>query len=971
MTNTLSINDNIQRADLERKLKEANLSKEQIEEIVPVILESLEKIRDLKKEKTKITTQNDLKNLGESITNKSNIENTSKATVNIGRDNNWNIIWNITNTTNITTGITNNNTNIRINLNYTKLTTPKTAITNPEPQKTIATNPEPLKTTTATPKTTYLNPEQLVQNNTFIDNNTHIENMADIHTPYWFLSMIDKLLQEIEETKQWISKKWLSKAWKKAMDNAKKKLEQYKKNLEGKKKGLEKQNLIRIYDSDIEHLKFLRQQLENTRKEIWLWQWWEYSSISSFLYNSPEIAKDSNKRKKNNLEFTQKLEEETKKWAIYNIFNWNVQKATEFYRRIAQWDYTQADYELFRTNAAILTPSFQNCKIAIPIWPKYTQGNTSRIEYTSWTSRKSIDYSNMDLWEAFQQWWLAWLIDKGLSNCKNMTPWQRNTRKNLAVLWGFAAWIFWLYKFFTNEKMSLRWKALTTGWVILASQAITWEGPISLYTKLITWWFTKEYLESKFWWSAFWDAISWVWNSGIESANIITPAMYSMIIFNPETTVWEIRSLTTKFKTDNNERANFRQDAINKIKSSGYWETCIEHFSATFSNDFDDEKWNNRLASIWITDSTDSQKTIHELANNASWNEVALNKFKSENWLKETNDKAKKEELHEYINSLKKTNQAIDVTVLEKHKNDWFILDKNATYSERSKDYEFKENLSNQIDSLGINESKKSELKTAAEIFYDRRTIDSKPRLWDFSLSIENWLVVLTSNSWQKSRMNITTWELEWFWNWIRFSDLSELLDVADLSNKILDTQKWKSLKNTPPFQYKTSRKWICFNDADLLSFNMDTRVISTGWRWATSKIDTLCRHPNEYAQYLSRRRTERNKVNIDSTSYPLTKMLSDSWIQFFNEQEVKELESRLKTVKETLKFSVCTPDWNPFSIEILSNKLKFKAVNKETKAFPGDIMKKFPTLKLSWNEEKFLKAMNEPTNKMWWSALH
>ena len=152
---------------------------------------------------------------------------------------------------------------------------------------------------------------------------------------------------------------------------------------------------------------------------------------------------------------------------------------------------------------------------------------------------------------------------------------------------------------------------------------------------------------------------------------------------------------------------------------------------------------------------------------------------------------------------------------------------------------------------------------------------------------------------------------------------------------------------------------------------NSSSSASQTSTTTSTSKIDTLCRFPNEYAQYLSKRRIENNKVNIDSTSYPLTKILSGSWILFFNEQEVKKLETRLKSVKEKLKYFKCDPNWNPFSIELLSNKLKFKTINKKTEEFPEDILEEFPTLKLSWNKERFLKAMNNPSNKMWWSIFN
>lgn len=42
-----------------------------------------------------------------------------------------------------------------------------------------------------------------------------LERERDIHSLEWFLSAIDKLLEEIEDTKSWLSEKWLSKAWKK------------------------------------------------------------------------------------------------------------------------------------------------------------------------------------------------------------------------------------------------------------------------------------------------------------------------------------------------------------------------------------------------------------------------------------------------------------------------------------------------------------------------------------------------------------------------------------------------------------------------------------------------------------------------------------------------------------------------------------------------------------------------------------
>ncbi len=680
----------------------------------------------------------------------------------------------------------------------------------------------------------------------------------NIHSLVWFLSSTDKLLEEISNIKSWISKKWLDKAWKQAMNNAKFTLNQYEKQIKDKQKALLKQKwAVTIYDGDIKNLQNIRWIVNKIKEDLATrWQWGEPWN-PELPYNSLKNAKKSNERQIDMLKFNQNLQEETKQWAILRIFNWNAQNLTDFYRRIAQWEYSQADYELYTRNVSVLWPSLQRCGISTPIVIPGQNINTwwIQIEQQSpWNS--SIDYNNMSLWEAFERWWLAWVIDKWLGLCKNMTPWQRNTWRNLTVLWGVAAWLFWLYKFYTSKKSFIK-KAWITAAVIFWSQALTWEWPISLFTKLLKWWFSKDYFESKFW-NTFWDAINWIWNSWTECSNTIAPAMCSMMVFNPGTTVWNVNTMTQSFKTDPNSRKDFRFQAIDKLKNK-YWTKSSEYFSATFPNNFDEEKRNNRLASFGVTEITDTSKanvSIYELANNASMNEIIIEKFRTEHWVKETSNDVKKKEFEEYVSNLKKTNKAIDIKDLENHP-EWFELDKNATYTERVVDNQFKDTLVSQTESRGINEPKKSELKSAIRRFYDERTIDSKPILSDFSLKLDNGMLILKSHNWQETKIDINKNEIVGFWNGIRFSDLSELLNVADITNKILESQKWNVAINYPPFEYKTIWKkwrWIYFNDANGWSFNFDTRVLSGGWWWVMWKIDTLWNHPEEFAKYLSDR---------------------------------------------------------------------------------------------------------------------
>ena len=500
---------------------------------------------------------------------------------------------------------------------------------------------------------------------------TWLEYERDIHTLVWFLSVVDKLLEEIEDTKKWISKRWLSKAWKKTMEEAKNKLKQYEKQLKGKKKALLKQNKsgrVEIYENDIAHLRGLRQQLNLTRKEIWMWQRWEYASISSYLYNSPEIARKSNEYQADNLEFNQKLQKELKKWAVLRIFNWNVEEANNFYRRIAQWEYNEVDYQLYVTNSSVLAPSFQRCGIIIPngprwvVWYRTIQWN----ERIPSTVRRSVDYGNMDWGDTFKQWWVSWVFDKLLSNCNNLTPWQRETWKSLWVLACVAWSIYWLYKFYTNKKMWFWAKAGITAGTIFGTEVLLWETPLSLFNKFMTWWLSLEEMKNRFG-----NAISGIGNSGSEASENTVPAMQSMMIFNSETTSRNIQQMTQTFKDDNKNRKAFYNQSCSKIKSE-YWEDAMENFQETFSDEFDEDKWKIWLASFWITWKTDDKENVYELANNAHMNKVAFEKFLADNKLEPTKNSVKKAKLDEYIRSKNEKNESIDLNILKAHLDDWF-----------------------------------------------------------------------------------------------------------------------------------------------------------------------------------------------------------------------------------------------------------------------------------------------------------
>lgn len=88
---------------------------------------------------------------------------------------------------------------------------------------------------------------------------------TDIHTLVWYLSILDNLLEEIEDTEEIISKKMPISSLKIFMHDAKTKLNQYKKLLKSKKQTLLKQNRTKIDDNDIAHLIDLQKKVTQVK----------------------------------------------------------------------------------------------------------------------------------------------------------------------------------------------------------------------------------------------------------------------------------------------------------------------------------------------------------------------------------------------------------------------------------------------------------------------------------------------------------------------------------------------------------------------------------------------------------------------------------------------------------------------------------------------------------------------------------
>ena len=540
----------------------------------------------------------------------------------------------------------------------------------------------------------------------------------DIHTLIWFLSAIDNLIDEVKDTRKWLSKKWLSKAWKRWIEEAKVKLKQYENQLNAKKNGLLNQAGREISDDEIFELKKIWNNLNEVRKDIGMSQRWYHENTASYLYNSPEIARKSNKHQADNLEFEQKLQTELSNWAIRNIFNRTTRNANEFYRKIAEWRYVRADYEFFMRNASVLAPSFQRCGITIPTRPIQHIWNWSNIE-NSWERvvynwgknwlgvervqripRKSIDYSNMDRWETFEKWWVAGILDKLLTSCSNMTPWQKDTWKTLWVL-GIVGWVLYgQYRFYTSKNIWLKTKIWLTVLPIFGSHFLTWKGPIRLFKELMTGWLSIDELKNKFGNAVWWLSASWS-----EAAETTVPAMQSMMIFNSWATAGDVQQMTQTFINDksNNNRRNFYQQSCDKIQRE-WWASATESFKAIFSENFDEEKWEKWLASSWITQSTNNKETIHNLAENAYTNKVFLEKYLSDNNLKITTDTTQKAEFEKYIQWKNETRESIEIDDLKAHTDRFMPID-NGNTNQQNNNTQSNENSDQQSNNTQSNEN--------------------------------------------------------------------------------------------------------------------------------------------------------------------------------------------------------------------------------------------------------------------------
>jgi hypothetical protein len=205
----------------------------------------------------------------------------------------------------------------------------------------------------------------------------------------------------------------------------------------------------------------------------------------------------------------------------------------------------------------------------------------------------------------------------------------------------------------------------------------------------------------------------------------------------------------------------------------------------------------------------------------------------------------------------------------------------------------------------------------------------------------------------------------------LKFDTIEELLKAVKLTTRIITNFKWRTtVRSSNPFHLWMWLVWNIEFDDGVIN---DTDVIKSNILKNTLKdiSPTLNNNKHWYVAFLNNLwNNDTVFEKVDLSGYPI---LSAIWIDFYNEQEADEVEKWLTEIKEWTKFSQATIDWQPFRVrwafKNLWNSLVFTAVNGDKEVFREDISKKFPTL--MGQKDKLLAFLNDPQNKMWWSAIN
>ena len=751
------------------------------------------------------------------------------------------------------------------------------------------------------------------------------------------------LLPKYKSLSSWIKSTEWSRTTKRHL---KSRLDENIQNLEKMEDDLKKHNYtnLAVYKARLWELEYYYTHYEQVRQIVTLW--WKTSAIHTVI-DSKQDAKRARRYEKSDAKYQQSMNAILHDVALTSLWNDDMERYEEYLEAVANWQIEPSSHPFYKAHAQ----SFRMIQCTNPdLYQILTPSKKWKIQYVipatwtiiwsapSWNRRLSVQPESFP--SRLGKWF--WDVLSNIFPSIENNPRQKRAREQagaVAALW----WaIFMWYKVIKNifssksENPNKRWKA-----------AARWAGLLALVNgdKIAkSWWqrlqdafnrhpaekiqFSTE-LFQRYWFTDT-DALKY------SEMHIWAPvAVMSALHFIP---IYELS--TQKIVEYKNNEFIFNYDNYKKyINDYNCTTEQKKTILAAWEKLRDDNSINLWLTSLWIK----------------NWNQL--------NWLaswSRTKTLAECQQIHDsWIENAELVASGVHSELFKQ----W--LKAKTPESAKQIVNEYNQNWSNNIKKSDLNNLIIKWMKSwLLEINDSEKKYELEDMLNDSDIDLEKRTIKWFTNSW---------------WTPIEFASYKELFDAKNLTNRIKKNFKWRPALSEKPFHIDAIKWRIEFDDTEWYKVRKnETDVV---------KFRTILNNPTLwgnrefYKDFLNNWRNAEGRIRLNLTPYPILKGLSDSWINFINEQEVQQAEIRLNKVKEMRRFANWwTPWYKPFSIEW--NKLVFSTSDTENAQklyfpdeFPEDFLWKSQNLSnfstLLNNKEKFLDFMNDKNNWMRASALN
>lgn len=752
------------------------------------------------------------------------------------------------------------------------------------------------------------------------------------------LNKIKELLPKYQSLKSWIKSAEGNRSTREQLEH---RLNENIQDLEWIKSDLEKHTYTNLttYKKRIWELEYYFEHYEQIRQIITLW--WRTSDIHSPI-DSKQDARKARRYEKSNAKYQQSMNNILHDAAIISLRNDDMERYEEYLEAVVNGQVEPSSHPFYRAH----TQSFRMIQATNPsLYQTLVPSGRWRTQYVvpvtwmvAWSTALSWSRRLSGQPESFAtrlgKWF--WDIVSNIFPSVENNPRQKRAWEQagsvLALWWAIYMWYKVIKNIFSSKtnNPNKRWKA-----------AARWAGLLALTNgdKIIKWgatWLQDAFnrhpaekiqfsteLFQKYWFTDT-DALKY------SEMHIWAPiAVMSALHFIP---IYELNA--QKIVEYKNNEFSFNYDNYKKyIDTYNFTAEQKRIILAAWEKLRDDNSINLWLVSLWIL----------------NWNQL--------NWLAGWSSTKTLAECQEIQDSWSENTELVASGIHTELFNQWL----------KAKTPEAAKQIVNEYNQNGWKDIKKTDLNNLmikwmknweVEINDSEKKYELEDMLNDSDIDLEKRTIKWFTNSW---------------WTPIEFASYKELFDAKNLTNRIKKNFKGRPAPTGNPFHIDAIEWRIEFDDTEWYKiWKNETDVLKFR---TLLKSGTLRSNREFYVNFLNKWRDAEGRIRLNLTQYPILKWLSDSWINFTNEQEVQQAETRLNKVKEMRNLYIpWTPEYKPFTIEW--NKLVFSTSDTENPKklyypdeFPEDFAGKsqnlsnFPTLLRE--KDKFLEFINNKDNHM------